>query len=258
MRSQFVLLASFAAAPGMWGQTGSEPLSPAEQQALIAKIPFTALRFRGQLPDFTALEQETRWVDPSGAGRWKKRDTLLMLISFTPDGRTGVKLLKVDGKPAKRAYDQEAGAKDPEFLHGAILPTHLFGPKAETQFEWVRWDTLDGRRVAVFSFRAKPVFELQVQPGQIVRLGFHGLVYADPSNAAVMRLETMTDAPPGYPFEESGWDVDYGVVSLSGRELLLPVRAVTHYRRGQARWKNEIQLSGYRKYEADSTVTFDK
>ena len=229
------------------------PPSADEQEFLSQRIRQTALRFRGQLPDFTATEQEVRWIDSSGMGKWKKRDTLELQISFSQDGRTGVKLLKIDGKPAKRPYDRETGAKDPEFLHGAILPTHLFAPRPDPQFVWIRWDSLGGRRVAVLSFRAKPVTNVN---GFL--LGFHGVVYADPADGMPLRLEVQTDAPAGFGFDESGWDADYAPVTLSGRELVLPVRAVTHYHGNKAQWKNEIQLSGYRKYEADSTVKFDQ
>jgi len=237
----------------LWGQVADAPPGAAEQKTITERIKRTALRFRGQLPDFICTEIETRWQDGSSAGtKLKKRDSLEMLVYFTQGGRTGIKLLKVDGKPARKDYEKAGGAMDPEFLHGAILPTHLFSPKADPQFEWKRWDTIDGRRVAVFSFRAQPVIQAQG-----FAIAFHGLVYADPADGMPMRLEMEVDAPPGYPFDATGWDVDYGAVALSGRELILPVKAVTHFRRGKSVWRNEMQFTGYRKYDADSTVTFE-
>jgi hypothetical protein len=143
---------------------------------------------------------------------------------------------------------------DPEFLHGAILPTHLFGPKADPQFEWKRWDTLDDRRMAVLAFRASK----QMIQGQGLPLAFHGLIYADPTDGMVMRIEVQGDVPPGSLFDETGWDADYGAVTLSGRELILPVKAVTRFRRGVSLWRNDMQSTGYRRYEADSTVTFNQ
>lgn len=235
----------------MWGQVADAPPSAAEQQALTAKIKQTALRFRGQLPDFMCTEIETRWEGTEV--KLKRHDSLELLVYFTQDGRTGIKLLKIDGKPVRKDYEKAGGAMDPEFLHGAILPTHLFGPKADPQFEWKRWDTLGGRRMAVLAFRAeKPVIQAQGLP-----LAFHGLVYANPADGMVMRLEVEGDVPPGSLFDETGWDVDYGSVTLSGRELILPVKAVTRFRRGKSMWRNEMVFTGYRKYEADSTVTFE-
>ncbi len=237
----------------LFAQVSDAPPTGAEQQDLTAKIRQTALRFRGQLPDFICTEVETRLQGSSSPGaKLKQRDTLEMLVYFTQEGRTGIKLQKVDGKPARRDYEKVGGAMDPEFLHGAILPTHLFGPKASPQFEWRRWETLGGRHAAVFWFHAQAIIQTKGSP-----LGFHGLVYADPADGMVLRLEVETDVPPGYAFDETGWDVDYGAVTLSGRELLLPVKAVTRFRRATSVWRNEMEFTGYRKYEADSTVSFE-
>jgi hypothetical protein len=243
--------ACLAAAAPLFAQVSDAPPTAAEQQALTEKIKWTALRFRGQLPDFICMEIETRGEGTEG--KLKKHDSLEMLVYFTQEGHTGIKLLKVDGKPARKDYEKAGGAMDPEFLHGAILPTHLFGPKADPQFEWKRWDTINGRRMAVLAFRAQRVLQAQGLP-----LAFHGLVYADPTDGMVLRLEVQGDVPPGSLFDETGWDVDYGPMRLSGRELILPVKAVTRFRRGKSVWRNEMQFTGYRKYEADSTVTFEK
>jgi hypothetical protein len=105
----------------------------------------------------------------------------------------------------------------------------------------------------VRAFRANRVMEAQGLP-----LAFHGVVYADPMDGMVMRLEVAGDVPPGSLFDETGWDVDYRPVKLSGRELILPVKAGTRFRRANSLWRNEMQFTGYRKYEADSTVTFEK
>jgi hypothetical protein len=38
--------------------------------------------------------------------------------------------------------------------------------------------------------------------------------------------------------------------------MVLPVKAVARYRVNKLLTRNEIQFTGYRKYEADSKVTF--
>jgi hypothetical protein len=73
-------------------------------------------------------------------------------------------------------------------------------------------------------------------------LGYHGLAYASPDDGMVMRLEVHDDPPPGYPFQDSGWDVDYGAVDISGRELVLPVKAEVRIREGRLTQRNEIHL----------------
>src|SRR5208282_2674296 len=106
--------------------------------------------------------------------------------------------------------------------------------------------TLEGRHLAVFAFRVAPS-DKNYANGHAFVIGYHGLAYADPADGMVLRLEVHVDGPPGYPFQESGLDVDYGPVTISGRELVLPVKAVTHGRNGKLSARNEIQFTGYRK-----------
>ena len=230
MNTTIRLLTYLIAAGPLFAQVSDAPPPAAEQQALTAKIKQSAMRFRGQLPDFICTEVETRWEDTSGTGnKWKLRDALEMLVHFAQDGRTAIKL---------------------------ILPTPIFSAKDDPQFQWSRWDELAGRRVAAFAFRAQPIVKNYPDGKRGFLLAFHGLVYADPADGMVLRLETHTDAPQGYPFEDGSGDVDYRAVTISNRKLILPVKATTRLRRGKLLSRNEMQFTEYRKYEADSTVTF--
>lgn len=228
----------------------------AEQKVLTDKIQRTALRFRGQLPDFIAAEQETRW-EAFGSGKWKQHDLLEMLVYFGRQGQTGIKLLSIDGKPTRKEYRRAGGVIDTAYLGGAILPIALFAPIANPRLQWSGWRTLADKRVAVLSFTAQPVVKNYPDGKHGYPIGFHGLVFADPSEGMPLRIEAHVDPPPGYPFQDSGWDADYGPVNISGRELMLPVKGTTYVTRGKNRAKNELTFTGYRKYEADSTVTFD-
>ena len=100
--------------------------------------------------------------------------------------------------------------------------------------------------MAVFSFRVPPGAKNYPDGKHAFVIAFHGLVYADPSDGMVMRRETHVDGPPGYPYEESGWDIDYEPVTISGREMILPVKVVARYREGRFLSRNEIQSTNYR------------
>ena len=63
--------------------------------------------------------------------------------------------------------------------------------------------------------------------------------------------------PPGYPFGEVRVETDYAPVTISDRELILPTKAVMTTVRGKRRYQTEIQFSGYRKYQTDTTIRFD-
>src|ERR1700683_5018360 len=85
-------------------------LDAAQQQALIARIKQSAMRFQGQLPDFICTKLTDRWEDSSGTGkRWKRRDSLEETVYFAQDGRTTIKLLKLNGRPTNLPHRQLPG-----------------------------------------------------------------------------------------------------------------------------------------------------
>lgn len=237
-------------------QTDAPP-DAGRQQALLARIKQSAMRFQGQLPDFICTKLTVRWEDNSGAGKkWKQRDSLEETVFFSQSGRTATVLQKLNGKPTNRTHGNIGGVVEDGVVRDAIVPASIFGPLANGRFAWSRWETLAGRRMAVFAFKVAPLFKNYPDGKRGYPIGFHGLVYAGAEDETVMRLGVHVDGPSGYPFQESGWDIDYGPVTISGRELLLPVKAVARYRVDKLSSRNEIQFTGYRKYEADSTVTF--
>jgi hypothetical protein len=63
-------------------------------------------------------------------------------------------------------------------------------------------------------------------------------------------------SPPGYRFPKYITDLEYGPVNISGQEMILPLKASENVREGKRLMRNEIQFVNYRKYSADSTVTF--
>jgi hypothetical protein len=250
----------FAAGCLLRAQSGA-PLDPApdagRQQALLTRIKQSAMRFQGQLPDFICTKLTSRWEDSSGSGKkWKRRDELEETVFFAQNGRTATQLLKLNGKPTNRTHGNIGGVVEDGVVRDAIVPASIFGPLANGRFEWIRWDLIEHRRMAVFAFKVAPLFKNYPDGKHAFLIGFHGLVYGDADDGKVMRLEVHVDGPDGYPFQESGWDIDYGAVAISGRELLLPVKAVARYRVDKLLARNEIQFTGYRKYEADSKVTF--
>jgi hypothetical protein len=226
-----------------------------QQQAILARVKLSAMRFRGQLPDFICPKLTTRWENE------KQRDSLEELVYFTQGGRTAMKLLKLNAKATTRTHLNVGGFIEDSLLAGAIIPANIFGANAPAQFEWSRWEARDGRRMAVFTFRVAPWIKNYPDGRHPYLLGYHGVVFADAEDGMVRRLEVHDDPPPGYPFQDSGWDVDYGPITISGRELVLPVKAVMHLRINKTLFKrssrNEIQFTDYRKFEADSTVTFE-
>jgi hypothetical protein len=247
MRAVFLLL---AAAPAF--------AQPAPAPDLLARITKIALDAQQQLPDFISTQQTTRSEDDSGKGRkWKKRDTIETEFTFV-NRKPSWKLTKFNGKPTHIA-ELRTGFRSDGILQFFSLPGSLFGPKVESSFEWVRSDTLDGRRMEVYSLEV-PQYASQLAftgvEGRIV-VGFHGLLFADAATAQVMRLEIQADLPADYPVEAASVEVDYRAVAIADQQFFLPARAVVEARILGRLSRNETEVVRYQKYAAETKLKFD-
>ena len=222
--------------------------------ALLARAKASAMRYKGHLPDFTCTEISVRKEESSsnGAG-WRTLDTLEELVSFAASGRVTKKLLKKNGHPTTSS--RPGGLIENALLSGAIVPDGIFGARSQPKFGWERWEARSGHQIAVFAYQAvganypdgKTRYELKVS----------GRVFFDDTAGNLVRTESSSVGPPKYPFGEVRVDTDYAPVSISDRELILPTRAVMTTTRGKRRYQSDVQFSGYRKYQADSTIRFE-
>jgi hypothetical protein len=230
-----------------------------EQQAMLARITQNALHSQDELPDFICTQRTKRSEDASGKGkRFKQRD--ILEVEFTFIGRHPKwNLLKLDGKPTRLSYNRiRSGFLSDAILEFFSLPDSIFGDEIQPHFVWNRWETLNGRRTGVFSFRV-PSSASQLaltNEWQANVVGFHGLMYADASSETVTRIEVQLDLPRDGPARECSIDVDYGMVTIADRQFLLPVKAVARMRTLLGMAKNETEVVRYQKYAADSSVTF--
>ena len=252
----FVGAAAFAGKP----RAASEPApSPAEQRAMLARVTQNALHSQDQLPDFICTQLTRRSEDHSGKGKkFKLRDSLEVEFTFV-GGRPDWKLVRVDGRAARRSYaDLKTGFLSDTILQFFSLPGSVFGESAQTRFNWSRWDALDGRRTEVFSFRV-PVSASQLaltSGGAAAVVGYHGFMFADASTDALVRLEIQLELPRRSDAKECSINVDYGGVAIADRQFLLPVSAVAEMRTPAGLARNETEVVRYQKYSADSSVTF--
>jgi hypothetical protein len=144
----------------------------------------------------------------------------------------------------------------------------FFGPSRDTQIAWDHWEWVNRRRIAVFRyfngeneprfilswhFTGLPVAEATVQAA------IRGLVFFDSETGAVERLAfEAVNVPTAFPIQESRTIIDYGEIAVGDRSYVLPERASVFMESGQLRTLNEIVFRKYRKFEAESTVTFTK
>jgi len=87
--------------------------------------------------------------------------------------------------------------------------------------------------------------------------GYHGEVWLDGETNHVLRLSAAADdIPKESPILQSSVEVDYDFVQVAGGNHLLPSHSSAHMERSYRQIVNTVNFVNYRKFEADSTISF--
>jgi hypothetical protein len=123
--------------------------------------------------------------------------------------------------------------------------------------------TIRGRAAWVYKFeipRERSAWRI-IAAGQLYYPAYGGTLWIDPETSRVLRLEQQSrNMPKLFPFDTVESATDYDSVRLAAtRSFLLPVNAeVLSCQRGTSHCaKNRIEFRNYRKFGAESDVTFD-
>jgi hypothetical protein len=228
-----------------------------EQQKLLEQIGRYAEDYVSNLPNFIC-QQITRQFE---AGRkpehWRKLDTLGAKLVFT-DGREQRTLETINDKPpGSGRVPRQPLQTEGEF---GVLLGNVFGVKTDAAFMWNGWQTLRGKRVAVFDYLVDNQHStLRLGLSDFVRavVPYRGSIYADPDTGAVWRITSVPfDIPREIQTRSIATVIDYDSVSIGGQLHLLPVEASVTLDTGSHNVMNRIEFREYRKFEAESKITF--
>jgi hypothetical protein len=168
-------------------------------------------------------------------------------------GTDHYKLTLVDGKTAKGSVDElQQRVSVGEFAGGL---KEVFGSGAN--LEWDRWEVRGGKRSAVFAYSADLAHSTYWLGSPALRTAHRGFVYADPQSGAVRRIIiNATDLPKSSQITGAALVLDYGEASVGDRRYLLPGSSAAYSRTREFEAREDIDYRNYRKFGADSTVSF--
>lgn len=242
----------------------AQKLDSPEQLLALTALRDYALHYTRSLPDFVCMQVIERTF---GTNR-RVHDSIEEQVSYV-NGKENYAVIKINGQPAGKGQEQPPG----------ILSTGEFGslmaitldPRTGADIRWERAATRDGRKVNVFAYRvpAQNGYGLVESTGTR-RVPYRGLIYADVQTGAVVRIELQCQIPKESEYQDLEIALDYKPAEVAGREFLLPShyslhalreagRANRNLPREQRRFiqeNNETDYKSYRKFEADSSVTF--
>lgn len=233
--------------------------SAAEQQRILDWMREYAANYSKNLPDFICVQVTRRYADPSGLELWQKQDTVTAKLSYFED-KENYDVILVNNQPVQNVAIQQLGGASSTGEFGTMLK-EIFEKESHTEFQWLRYGTLRGRLMHVFSYklpRRYSKWTVKYDDLDPVIAGQEGLVYVDHDTELIMRIaQNTTDIPAGYPLFKAWTTLDYDFTKIGESEFVLPLRAEIRMRAAKLLTKNEVEFRLYRKYSAEATITFD-
>ena len=247
------------AAPAEPKRTEPAPAPPPDpREALMRRARQTTASFTEKLPNYMCQQLTTRYASQANPPNWQAQDVVSAAVVYE-DGQEDYRNITINGRPAAKSMKELPGTwSTGEF--GTILG-NLFSPGTDARFRYRNDSTASGLPAAVYDFDvAQPNSAWEVHAGaQMVLPAYRGALWIDKESVRVLRIEMQAVRLPGsFPFDSVETAVDYAFVSIGTQKYLLPARAENlSCQRGTSFCsRNVIDFRNYRKYTADSTITF--
>ncbi len=235
------------------------PRPSATGDDIIASARDAADRLTDGLPNFIVLQSTTRYFSRVIPPQWQILDVVTAEVASV-NGKEDYRNIRVNGKPSNRPVEKTGAWSTGEFQ---TTLDSLLNPYTLTAFHKTKDDTIDGRSNYTYDFQVKQEnsnWDIHAPDGSIATPAYSGTVWIDKATFNVMRIEEQTGPlPTSFPFDKAESVVEYGFINIDGKTYPLPVHSeiLTCQRGSSTCTKNDIRFQNYRKFGADSTVTFD-
>ncbi len=219
-----------------------------------------ASSFTETLPNYVVKQFTTRYrTDPASKDReaWKQLDVVTADVVYDY-GRESYANVLDNGKRTKDI--QQTGAwSEGEFA--GILKT-LLSPASEAQFSNGRQVTIVNRPAYRYDYLvSQPHSDWLIQAnGEKYRPSYAGVIWIDKETYRVLRIEMAArDMPREFPLDTVKSSVDYDFVAIEDHTFLLHVHseAVSCIQGTSECTRNVIEFRDYKKYAADTSITFE-
>ncbi len=238
-------------------QNAPEAAPPdAEQQQILEAARQYADDYIAKLPDFVCTQITFQFQAGRGGKHWHKDDTLTSKLVFN-GGREERTLQLVNNK---RIRENAPHVRMPLSTEGefGLLLDKIFDPASEAKFSWVGWENIKGRRLAKFDYSIDLAHStLSLTSYVKATVAYRGSICIDPATGDVWRAtSSSSEIPEELQMKSIATTVDYDQVKIADQSYLLPVSATVFLVTNQDQVRNELQFVGYRKFEAESTISF--
>jgi hypothetical protein len=210
------------------------------------------------LPNFVVQQHTTRSIGVP-PDRWQARDVVTAEVAYV-NGTEEYRDVRVNGRPT--ASPESTGS----WSRGEFASTLQDVLSRVTGAAFTRRsDILVGKRtLAVYDLvvpQSRSNWRIIAPDGTSASPGYRGTMHIDKDTGHVIRIEKhSTSLPSDFPFETAAWIVEYDAVRVDASAHMLPVRAENWScgRESGQCTRNEVFFRNYRKFGADSQITFEK
>jgi hypothetical protein len=232
----------------------------ATNDPVIDKARETAFEFTETLPDYMVKQYTTRY-ESANARRidtmWQPLDVVTADV-ITENGKERYENILRNGKPTKDV--EESGT----WSTGEFASTleAILSPASDALFTNKKSTAIENRPSWRYDFMIEqPRSSWQVVAGgSRYRPAYGGAIWIDKETSRVLRIEMdARKIPEEFPLDHIESEVDYGFVTIGGKKYVLPTHSESlSCTRGTTECtRNAIDFRNYRKYGANSSVTFD-
>jgi hypothetical protein len=240
-------------------QQSSQPI-PIQDDPIIAKAREAAASYSETLPNYLVQQMTTRYQSDRPKAGWSALDIVTADVTYQ-DGHESYNNIKVGNKSVNKPMDQIEGTRSTgEF--STLLEQVL--ENGATKFRAGGTDTIHNRSAYVYSFEIpRELSRWRIEaPSELYYPAVKGSIWIDKETSRVLRIEQQGKGMPAlFPFDTVETSADYEFVRLGTTgPYLLPVEAeVLSCQRGTSICsRNKIEFRNYRKFGADTNITFDQ
>lgn len=251
---------------GVSSDTQARPRLPqqaaaANEDPLIAKVREAAFAYSSTLPNFFCQQFTTRYRTENIRQGWQSIDLVSADVAYE-NGQESYRNIKEGNGTKVRTMDELGGTRSTGEFSSELQD--LMSEATGAVFRRDGTDTIRGRSAIVFKLdvpRERSHWRVEA-PSQLYYPAYRGSIWVDKETSRVLRIEMQArNLPIEFPFDtvESATDYDFIRLAAAEREFLLPSNAeVLSCERGTSFCsRNRIEFRNYRKFQANSSITFD-
>jgi len=228
--------------------------------AILGDARSTSTTYTASLPNFLAEQATTRYFTNTWPASWQEIDVITATVVYS-GGKEEYRDIQVNGSPTRVPPERSGSWSTGEF---AMTLADVLSAATDAKFRRRGADSIAGRPAVVFDYtveQAHSHWTLLSPDGRNFNPGYEGAIWIDRDTRRVMRIEQRTTVMPrDYPLSKAECTIEYGFVKIEQGTYLLPVLSdnLACFSGSGSCSKNSIKFQNYRKFTADSTVTFDK